>query len=60
VDSVDQFVGTVATYAPGDTVTLTVKRDGQTKQIKVTLGAQPKSPQTCRGGGGGGGGGLIP
>ena len=61
VSSVDQFVGTVATYAPGDTVTFTVKRDGQTKQIKVTLGAQPKSPQTCRSsGGGGGGGGLIP
>jgi putative serine protease PepD len=59
VHSVDQFVGTIATYAPGHTVTLTVKRDGQTKQIKVTLGAQPKSPQTCRGGGGGGGG-LIP
>jgi putative serine protease PepD len=55
VNSVDQFVGTIATYAPGDTVTLTVKRGGQTKQFKVTLGAQPKSPQTCRGGGG-----LIP
>ena len=60
VSSVDQFVGTVATYAPGDTVTFTVKRGGQTKQIKVTLGAQPKSPQTCRSSGGGGGGGLIP
>ena len=60
VHSVDQFVGTVATYVPGDTVTLTVKRDGQTKQVKVTLGAQPKNPQSCRGSGGGGGGGLIP
>ena len=59
VESVDQFVGTVASYAPGDAVTLTVKRGGQTKHIRVTLGAQPKSPQTCRGGGGGGGG-LIP
>jgi putative serine protease PepD len=57
VKSVDQFVGTIATYVPGDTVTLTVKRDGQTKHFKVTLGAQPKS--TCRGSGGGGGG-LIP
>jgi putative serine protease PepD len=58
VSSVDQFVGTIATHVPGDTVTLTVKRDGQTKQFKVTLGAQPKS--TCRSSGGGGGGGLIP
>ena len=58
VHSVDQFVGTIATYAPGKTVTLTVKRDGQTQQFKVTLGAQPKNPQTCRGGRGGGG--LIP
>ena len=58
VTSVDDFVGTVATYSPGDTVTLTVKRHGQTEHIKVTLGAQPKSPQTC--GGGGGGGGLVP
>jgi putative serine protease PepD len=60
VHSVDQFVGTVATYAPGDTVTFTVKRGGQTKHISVKLGAQPKNPQTCRGGSGGGGGGLIP
>jgi putative serine protease PepD len=59
VHSVDQFVGTIATYAPGNTVTLSVKRGGQIKQFKVTLGAQPKSPQTCRGGGGGGGG-LVP
>ncbi|MGN6168133.1 MAG: S1C family serine protease [Solirubrobacteraceae bacterium] len=62
VNSVDQFIGTVATYAPGDTVTLTVQRSGQTKQFKVTLGAQPKNPQSCRSGSGGsgGGGGLIP
>jgi putative serine protease PepD len=60
VHSVDQFVGTVATYAPGDTVTFTVKRGGETKHVSVKLGAQPKSPQSCRGGGGGGGGGLIP
>jgi S1-C subfamily serine protease len=60
VHSVDQFVGTIATYAPGDTVTLSVKRAGQTKQFSVKLGAQPKNPQSCRGSGGGGGGGLIP
>lgn len=54
VTSVDQFIGTVATYAPGDTVTFTVKRGGRTLHINVKLGAQPKSPPTCHGGGGGG------
>ena len=28
---------------PGQTVTLTVKRNGQTKQVKVTLGDRPAS-----------------
>lgn len=54
VTSVDQFIGVVATYAPGDTVTFTVKRGGRTLHISVKLGAQPKSPPTCHGGGGGG------
>jgi putative serine protease PepD len=39
--SVNQFVATIANYAPGDTVTLTVDRGGSTKTIKLTLGAQP-------------------
>jgi S1-C subfamily serine protease len=43
VTSVNQFVATIANYAPGDTVTLTVNRGGQTKTIKLTLGAQPAS-----------------
>ncbi len=43
VTSVDQFVGTVANYAPGDTVTFTIKRGGQTKHVRVTLGTQPKN-----------------
>ncbi len=41
IGSVNQFVATIANYAPGDTVTLTVKRGGQTKSIKLTLGSQP-------------------
>jgi putative serine protease PepD len=41
VTSVNQFVATIANYAPGDTVTLTVNRGGSTKSIKLTLGAQP-------------------
>ncbi len=43
VASINQFVGAIANYAPGDTVTLTVNRSGQTKSIKVTLGSQPAS-----------------
>jgi putative serine protease PepD len=56
IGSVDQFIGTIATYSPGNTVTLTVKRGGQTKSIKLTLGAQPATPpgssQNSQGGGG--------
>ncbi|MBV9363075.1 MAG: trypsin-like peptidase domain-containing protein [Solirubrobacterales bacterium] len=43
VASVNQFVATIANYAPGDSVTLTVNRGGQTKTLKLTLGAQPAS-----------------
>jgi putative serine protease PepD len=47
VTSVDDFVGTVASYTPGTTVSMTVKRGGQTKQLHVKLGAQPSHPQSC-------------
>jgi putative serine protease PepD len=43
VASINQFVATIANYAPGNTVTLTVQRNGQTKSIKLTLGSQPAS-----------------
>ncbi len=43
VTSVNQFVAAIANYAPGETVTLTVKRSGETKSIKLTLGTQPAS-----------------
>jgi S1-C subfamily serine protease len=33
----------LASRAPGDKVTLTVERNGSTKQIQVTLGSQPSS-----------------
>jgi len=46
VASVNQFVATIANYAPGDTVTLTVNRNGQSKSIKLTLGSQPASATT--------------
>ncbi len=53
--SVNQFIGTIATYSPGDTVTLTVKRGGQTKTIKLTLGSQPSTPPGSSQSGGGSG-----
>ena len=31
VTSVNQFVAAIANYAPGETVTLTVKRSGETR-----------------------------
>ena len=60
VTSVNTFVATIANYAPGDTVTLTVNRGGSTKTIKLTLGAQPASaaPSTSSSQGGRDGNGL--
>jgi putative serine protease PepD len=43
VSSTDQFIATIDGYAPGQTVTLTVHRGGQTKEIKVKLGTRPGS-----------------
>jgi S1-C subfamily serine protease len=54
VASVNEFVATIANYAPGDTVTLTVNRGGQTKSIKLTLGAQPASASSQTGSNGSG------
>ncbi|MBV9607645.1 MAG: trypsin-like peptidase domain-containing protein [Solirubrobacterales bacterium] len=54
VASVNQFVATIANYAPGNTVTLTVNRGGSSKSVKLTLGAQPASASTSTSQGGGG------
>ena len=43
ITSTDQFIAGVDTYSPGQTVTMTVKRGGQTLHIKVKLGARPAS-----------------
>ena len=48
VASVNQFVATIANYAPGNTVTVTVNRGGQTKTLKLTLGAQPASASSSQ------------
>jgi putative serine protease PepD len=43
ITSTDQFIATIDNFTPGRTVTLTVKRAGQSKQITVTLGTRPAS-----------------
>jgi S1-C subfamily serine protease len=44
IASTQQFIETVDTYSPGQTITLTIKRDGNTKDIKLTLGTRPSTP----------------
>jgi putative serine protease PepD len=43
VDSAAQLAGAVATHQPGDSVKLTVVRDGATRTLTVTLGTAPSS-----------------
>ncbi len=47
VSSTDQFIETVANYPPGQTITLTVKRGGATKHIKIKLGTRPSSQRSA-------------
>jgi putative serine protease PepD len=47
ITSTDQLINTLnAHYKPGQSITLTVQRQGQTKQIKVTLGNRPETQLT--------------
>jgi putative serine protease PepD len=41
ITSTQQFIETVDTYAPGQAITLTIKRGGSTSSIKLTLGTRP-------------------
>jgi putative serine protease PepD len=41
VRSADDLVAAIAQLAPGDEVTLTVERDGETHEIDVTIGRRP-------------------
>jgi S1-C subfamily serine protease len=41
VHSADDLVAAIAQLAPGDEVTLTVERDGETHEIDVTIGRRP-------------------
>jgi S1-C subfamily serine protease len=43
VKSAQQFIETLDTYSPGQTVTLTVRRGGSTLAIKVKLGTRPRT-----------------
>jgi putative serine protease PepD len=49
IASTDQFIATIDTYAPGDTVTLKVNRSGSSKDIKVKLGTRPEGQSTTLG-----------
>jgi putative serine protease PepD len=51
VSSTQGFIETVDNYAPGQTVTLTVKRGGQQQTIKLTLGTRPQSASQSQSGG---------
>jgi putative serine protease PepD len=44
ITSTEQFIETVDNYAPGQTITLTGKRDGKTFTMKLKLGTRPNSP----------------
>ncbi|MBV9473907.1 MAG: hypothetical protein JO206_13140, partial [Solirubrobacterales bacterium] len=46
IGSTDQFIATVDTYSPGQTITLTIKRGGSVHNVQIKLGARPASAQT--------------
>ncbi len=43
IASTEQFIAAVDNYAPGNTITLTVRRAGQNRTIKLTLGTRPNA-----------------
>ena len=47
ISSFDQLVSVLARDDPGQTVTITIERSGQTKQVKVTLGNRPPKAPTA-------------
>ena len=44
ITTTDQLIATLDTYSPGQKITLTITRNGQTKQVQVTLGTRPARP----------------
>jgi putative serine protease PepD len=49
VSTTDQFIATIDNDSPGQTVTLTVTRSGQSKQVQVKLGVRPSSSPNATG-----------
>jgi S1-C subfamily serine protease len=43
VSSMEELAGTIAEKAPGDEITLTVLRDGETTDVSVTLEVRPQA-----------------
>ncbi len=46
VASTEAFIATVDNFAPGQTITLTIKRGGQTQHVKLRLGTRPATSPT--------------
>jgi putative serine protease PepD len=46
ISSTEQFIATVDNYAPGNTITLTIKRGAATHTVKLTLGTRPNATPT--------------
>jgi putative serine protease PepD len=51
VTTTQGFIETVDNYAPGQTITLTVKRGGQQQSIQLKLGTRPQSASQSQNGG---------
>jgi putative serine protease PepD len=45
IGSTQQFIETVDNYAPGQTITMTVTRNGQSKSVQMKLGTRPQTTQ---------------
>jgi S1-C subfamily serine protease len=43
IGSTEQFIETVDNYPPGQKITLTINRNGQTKTVPLTLGTRPQT-----------------
>jgi S1-C subfamily serine protease len=41
ISSTEAFISAINGYLPGQTITLTIDRDGQVKHITLTLGTRP-------------------
>jgi S1-C subfamily serine protease len=46
ITTTEQFIATVDGYGPGQTVTMTIQRGGQTKTISLKLGTRPAASPT--------------